>query len=76
MKVATINDLLNECKKQKAKGNGNKKILISNDDEGNGFHQLFYGFTPIINKDGKNMLENCHGTTPCDIDVKNYIILG
>lgn len=74
MKVITINDLLNECKKQIAKGNGNKKILISNDDEGNGFHQLFYGFTPII-KDGKNMLENYPATTPC-VDAKDYIILG
>ena len=25
-------------------GNGDKEILISRDDEGNGFHTLFYGF--------------------------------
>ncbi len=33
---------LNEVKK----GNGNKKILISSDDEGNEYHELFFSFTP------------------------------
>lgn len=41
----TVNELLEECKKQIQKGNGNKHIIISNDDEGNGFHTLFYSFT-------------------------------
>ena len=44
-KGLTINELLNECKLQVKQGNGNKHILISQDDEGNGFHTLFYGFT-------------------------------
>lgn len=44
MKVLTIKDLFNECKKQIAKGNGDKVIMISNDDEGNGYHYLWYSF--------------------------------
>ena len=41
----TINDLLELCNEEIKKGNGNKTIFISRDDEGNGFHKLIYGFT-------------------------------
>lgn len=43
--VITINELLEACKEQVDKGNGDKFVAISNDDEGNGFHMLFYLFT-------------------------------
>lgn len=43
--VVTINELLAACQEQVDKGNGDKRIAISNDDEGNGFHMLFYLFT-------------------------------
>ena len=41
----TVAELLEFCKKQVRAGNGEKKILISRDDEGNGYHGLFYQFT-------------------------------
>lgn len=44
MEPLTINDLMKECTEQIKKGNGNKVIMISNDDEGNGFHYLWYSF--------------------------------
>ena len=44
MKAVTINELRGLCMEQAKKGNGEKKILISADDEGNGYHELFYGF--------------------------------
>lgn len=47
MKQLTINELLELCKKQVKKGNGDKKIVISDDNEGNGYHGLFYAFTEI-----------------------------
>lgn len=43
-KPLTIEDLYRECKKQIDKGNGKKVIMISDDDEGNGFHYLWYSF--------------------------------
>ncbi|MEE3344923.1 MAG: hypothetical protein VZS44_12570 [Bacilli bacterium] len=43
--MLTVNELLELCEEQKAKGNGNKKIYISRDDEGNGYHGLYFGFT-------------------------------
>lgn len=44
--MRTVRELLKECEKEIAKGNGDKIILISDDDEGNGFHYLDYDFTP------------------------------
>ena len=40
----TVKQLLEICKEQIEGGNGDKTVLISDDDEGNGFHTLFYGF--------------------------------
>lgn len=47
MKALTIKDLYYECQKQIVKGNGNKTIMISSDDEGNSYHYLWYSFTTI-----------------------------
>ena len=47
MKALTVNDLLKECQKQIRLGNGNKTIMISQDDEGNGYHYLWYSFTSM-----------------------------
>lgn len=43
----TVNELLKLCKSAAAAGNGNKTILLSDDDEGNGFHEMLWGFTTI-----------------------------
>lgn len=44
-KPLTIKELYELCKMQIAKGNGDKSIMISQDDEGNGYHYLWFGFT-------------------------------
>lgn len=41
----TVNELAKYVVDQINKGNGDKQILISSDDEGNGFHGLYYAFT-------------------------------
>lgn len=41
----TVRELYKACQKEIEKGNGNKYIVISNDNEGNGFHTLFFLFT-------------------------------
>ena len=43
----TINQLKMLCEKEIKKGNGNKMIVLSDDNEGNGYHGMFYGFTEI-----------------------------
>ena len=47
MAQMTIERLYELCKMQVQAGNGKKKIVISDDNEGNGYHGLFYGFTPV-----------------------------
>lgn len=44
MKPITIDILYKLCKDEIKKGNGKKVIMISNDDEGNGYHYLWYAF--------------------------------
>jgi hypothetical protein len=42
-----VKDLLKFCEEEVKKGNGNKNIVISDDNEGNGYHGLFWGFTEV-----------------------------
>lgn len=44
-KPITIKDLYTLCKAHILQGEGDKVIMISNDDEGNGFHYLWYTFS-------------------------------
>lgn len=47
MKPITVEMLKKLCEEQIKKGNGKKVIMISQDDEGNGYHYLWYAFTTI-----------------------------
>lgn len=73
MNAITVNELSKICLEQIAKGNGAKQIIISNDDEGNGYHSLFYGFTDDLNtiKQIKDFDGFHDGNNPNDI-----VILG
>ena len=44
-KPLTIKQLKEVCEIEIKKGNGDKSIMISNDDEGNGYHYLWWGFS-------------------------------
>lgn len=44
----TVKELYKNCLKQIQKGNGDKTIYISDDEEGNGYHELFYSFTEEV----------------------------
>lgn len=46
----TVRELLKLCQQEIARGNGDKHIVISDDNEGNGYHGMFYGFTPCKRK--------------------------
>ena len=68
----TVNELFELCKEQIKKGNGGKHIIISDDDEGNGYHTLFYAFTDDV-ENLKYMLEIEHDGTHT---VDNCVCLG
>lgn len=68
--IITVNELLSLCEEQKSKGNGNKKVYISTDDEGNYFHPLFFGFT-----DKKDDIE-AYGRMGSIDETEGVILLG
>ena len=47
MKPFTVKELYTECKKQIDKGNADKVIMISDDEEGNGYHYMWYAFSSV-----------------------------
>lgn len=74
--IIKVQELYDLCKEEIIKGNADKKILISGDDEGNSYHELFYGFCDEL-QDEKNsyLYEDCiYGIDKEDF--KDYIILG
>ena len=56
-------------------GNGKRHIIISGDDEGNSFHELFYGFSPCKDAIGDDDYLYPYGVTPEQAE-KEYITLG
>lgn len=73
MKTITIDDLARMCKEQQALGNGKKMVLMTSDDEGNWYHQAWFGLA-----DGNNCKEfiefgQLHGTKSKNLS--NYVIL-
>lgn len=58
MEQMTIEKLYELCKMQVQAGNSKKKIVISDDNEGNGYHGLFYGFTPVTEEFKDDIYDN------------------
>lgn len=71
----TIEQLYKECAEQMEAGNGKRHIMISGDDEGNSYHELFYGFSPCKDVIGDDDYMLPYGVTPLQAD-KEYIVLG
>lgn len=46
-KPLTVKDLLKLCQEEIKKGHGDCSIMLSDDDEGNGYHYCWYSFTEI-----------------------------
>lgn len=44
-KPLTVKDLLKLCQDEIKKGHGDYSIMLSDDDEGNGYHYLWYSFS-------------------------------
>lgn len=74
-KAITIDQLLALCENEKKKGNGSKKIMISRDDEGNGYHELFFGISEASAIfEGKYPPELPYGVKRENL--KEYVVLG
>ena len=51
MAQLTLNDLKKQVDKAVKEGHGDKYVVISDDNEGNGFHGLFFGVTTLSKED-------------------------
>lgn len=82
MKPITVKELYNACKDQIKKGNGDKVIMISDDDEGNGYHYMWYSFTTMEEMEEQEEIGGqvySFEFTECDENIapkKDTIILG
>lgn len=75
MKMLTINDLAELANEEIKKGNGTKKIMLSDDDEGNGYHGLYFAFTPTEKIfSGSYPLSLPYGVK--SEELKDYVVLG
>lgn len=66
----TIDDLIAEALKAKRKFGGDKYVLISNDEEGNGYHECYFTFC-----DAKELYGSSCGF-PCDLKPEDCVTLG
>lgn len=75
MKTFTVKQLAQFCNQEIAKGNGDKHIIVSNDEEGNGYHGLYFAFTPCDKIfDDSPYSPHCYELN--GEDMSKYIVLG
>ena len=76
MKAITVDELYRALAIARKYGFGDKKILLSNDDEGNGYHECFQGWFNVENGwfDGRHSLELPYGVSPEQAE-NEYIII-
>jgi len=69
-----LKDLYDECKKQMAMGNGEKFLVVSNDNEGNGFHGMFFTVSAIRKKDRRYYESLIRDS--CETNADNILLVG
>ena len=75
MEMLTINDLAKFVNAEIKKGNGAKKIMLSDDDEGNGYHGLYFAFTPTEKVFGGSYSPSLPYGVKGE-ELKDYVVLG
>lgn len=66
----TIDELIAEAVKAKKQFGGNKYVLISNDEEGNGYHECYFTFGDAKELAGSGCF------APYDLELEDCVILG
>lgn len=66
----TVEELLASCQTQVALGNGKKYVLLSDDEEGNGYHECYFVLSDA------DASEGCGCLLPYDLDMKQCMTLG
>ena len=66
----TIDQLIAEAMKARKKFGGDKYILISDDEEGNGYHECYFTFGDAA------QLGDCYCSVPGDLNLADCVTLG
>lgn len=66
----TIDELIVAAQEAKEKFGGDKYVLISDDEEGNGYHECYFTFTEATEMAGS------HCFFPGDLELKDCVVLG
>lgn len=74
MKTLTVKELQAWCNSAVKQGYAERKIVITDDDECNGVHELFNGFS-LLNAENASYLQLPYGLTESELE-KDYIMLG
>lgn len=75
MNAITVDELYEALAQVRKAGLGGKKIMLSNDDEGNGYHECFYEVTTDMEALGLSHNDLPYGVSPEDA-VNDYVIIG
>lgn len=79
MNVITVDELYKALAQARKAGMGSKKVMLSNDDEGNGYHQCFFSVTTDMESFGFDEAWAV-GMLPYSVSpeeaVKDYVIIG
>ena len=73
--VITVDELYKELALARKNGWGKRKIMLSNDDEGNGYHLMFFSVTDNV----EDIFSSPYMHLPYSVkkdELKDYIILG
>ena len=66
----TIDQIIREALLAKHKFGGDKYVLISDDEEGNGYHECYFTFGDAKELDG------CYCSVPGDLNLEDCVTLG
>jgi hypothetical protein len=66
MKQIKLKDLYEACKKQMEKGNGDKTLVVANDNEGNEYHGMFFTIS-ACDESWRNLIIDSQVTEPSDL---------
>ena len=73
-KQIKLKDLYAACKKQMEMGNGEKVLVVSDDNEGNGFHGMFFTVSTIRKKDRRYYESIIRDS--CETNADNILLVG
>lgn len=79
MSTITVDELYKALGQARKQGFGKKKILLSNDDEGNGYHECFFAVTTDVKSFGFGSVWGAgmlpYGVSPEEAE-NEYVIIG